>query len=370
MAEVIKIVLTGGPCAGKTKALAFLREEMTKLGEKVLFLPECATMLMEQGKTPQSMGSFAFHSLLFATQLANEEALYAEAEAMEGDRVTVFCDRGLLDNRAYVTAEEFARYAAPHGMSEGKLRNRYDAVLHLVTAADGAPSHYHYGNTVRSETPEKAKALDQKLLSVWTGVNHLRVIRNEAVFSQKLAHLLEEVKAVLGIPEPLEIEIKFLIAMPDLQQLERMPLCRRIPITQAYLTTPQEGRFRIRRRGEGDGVCFIKTVKHKINEMKRVEIETYISEKEYNDYLAQEEYVQGVISKDRYCIVENGTYYELDVYPFWSSLATLEIELLDEQQAYELPSFVQLITEVTFDKRYRNKALAVQYGGKGKHLAD
>ena len=31
MAEVIKIVLTGGPCAGKTTAMDFLNRELEKL---------------------------------------------------------------------------------------------------------------------------------------------------------------------------------------------------------------------------------------------------------------------------------------------------------------------------------------------------
>ena len=35
MAEVIKIVLTGGPCGGKTTALNFLKDELEKLNIKV-----------------------------------------------------------------------------------------------------------------------------------------------------------------------------------------------------------------------------------------------------------------------------------------------------------------------------------------------
>ena len=71
--------------------------------------------------------------------------------------------------------------------------------------------------------------------------------------------------------------------------------------------------------------------------------------------------VQGVISKDRYCLAWQGKYFELDVYPFWRDKATLELELLSEDQEFELPDFVTLIRDVTTEKEYRNKRLAVTY---------
>ena len=88
----------------------------------------------------------------------------------------------------------------------------------------------------------------------------------------------------------------------------------------------------------------------------------YISKEQYDSYLAQRQYVTGIISKDRYCIVDNNTYYELDVYPFWNDRATIEIELLSEDQRYQLPKFVKLIREVSSEPDYRNLALAQKYG--------
>ena len=181
-------------------------------------------------------------------------------------------------------------------------------------------------------------------------------------FDTKLNRLLKEVVAFLGIPKPLEIERKFLIEYPDIEFLNSIKTCRRIPITQAYLTTPEEGYFRIRKRGEGDKAVYIKTVKIKISDIKRIEIENYISKEQYDSYLAQRQYVTGIISKDRYCIVDNNTYYELDVYPFWNDRATIEIELLSEDQRYQLPKFVKLIREVSSEPDYRNLALAQKYG--------
>ena len=364
MGKIIRIALTGGPCGGKTEALRFLKNELEVLGIDVYILEETATQLFNNGYSPKKDGSFEFHSRLFEQQYINEKELYKSAENSDKDVSVIICDRGLLDNRAYVTEVEFKRYSTAFGLNENKIRCMYDGVFHLVTAANGAEDFYNLSNSVRKETPEQARELDKKIMSVWTGTPHLRIIDNSTDFEEKLNRLSEEVKAVIGIPEPLEIERKFLIEYPDTDYLNSILTCRKVPIEQAYLTTPDEGRFRIRRRGSRGEEVYIKTVKRKINDLSHIEIENYISETEYKKYLSQKEYVQGVIRKDRYCIALNSTYYELDIYPFFSDCATLEIELLSENQDYILPDFVKVIREVTFEKEYKNKYLAVRYGRK------
>lgn len=363
MAEVVKIVLTGGPCGGKTTALKYISEELEKLNIPTLTISEVASRLLSEGKTPENVGSYEFHKELFEIELAEETEKTQIAKDMNCEKAVLLFDRGLLDSRAYVTEDEFAKYAGLYNMNEDVIRNSYDAVFHLVTSADGAEDYYGKDtNMYRRENIEKAREVDLNVMAVWTGTPHLRIIDNSTDFQTKLKRLLKEVVAFLGVPKPLEIERKFLIEYPDIDFLNSIKTCRKIPMTQAYLTTPEEGYFRIRKRGEGDRAVYIKTVKIKISDVKRIEIENYISKEQYDAYLAQKQYVTGIISKDRYCIVDNYTYYELDVYPFWSDRATIEIELLSEDQQYQLPKFVKLIREVSSEPDYRNLALAQKYG--------
>ena len=362
MSQIYKIALTGGPCAGKSSAIAFLKQELERAGAEVLYLEETATALMNSGKTPGNTGSYEFHSLLFKTQLEGERQLQIKAEQSTAEKCVILCDRGLMDSRAYVTDDEFLSYAKEHGFSENRILCEYDAVFHLVTAAKGAEEYYQTdNNSARREDIEAARALDDRLLSVWTGTPHLRVIDNSTDFDGKLRRLLDETLAVVGIPEPLEIERKYLIVYPDLQLLNSLPACRRVPLSQTYLKTDTEGKFRVRKRGEGEDAVFIKTVKKKISEIRRVETEERISESEYKEYISNKENCKGTIAKDRYCIVWKNQYFELDVFPFWDKLALLEIELLDENQPFELPDFVIPLREVTFEKQFRNKALAETY---------
>ena len=44
-----RILVTGGPCAGKTTALAAIAQDLTQLGYKVLVVPEAATLIMRGG---------------------------------------------------------------------------------------------------------------------------------------------------------------------------------------------------------------------------------------------------------------------------------------------------------------------------------
>lgn len=168
---------------------------------------------------------------------------------MDCEKAVLLFDRGLLDSRAYVTEDEFAKYAGIHNLNEDVIRSSYDAVFHLVTSADGAEEYYGKETNIfrREESLEKAREVDTDVMAVWTGTPHLRIIDNSTDFDTKLNRLLKEVVAFLGIPKPLEIERKFLIEYPDIEFLNSIKTCRRIPITQAYLTTPEEGYFRIRK---------------------------------------------------------------------------------------------------------------------------
>ena len=46
MYDITKIVITGGPCAGKSTAMTWIQDHFTKLGYKVLFIAETATELI------------------------------------------------------------------------------------------------------------------------------------------------------------------------------------------------------------------------------------------------------------------------------------------------------------------------------------
>jgi hypothetical protein len=72
-------------------------------------------------------------------QIALEDTYLDIAQMIDGQPVVILIDRGLLDGSAYVSQNNWQALLDDLGCNVVMLRdNRYDAVVHLVTAADGA----------------------------------------------------------------------------------------------------------------------------------------------------------------------------------------------------------------------------------------
>ena len=358
--EITKIVITGGPCAGKTTAMSKINEYFTQIGYAVMFVPETSTELISNGVAPWKCNSGAdYQDVLIDIQLSKEKAFEKAARASKANKVLIVCDRGVLDGKAYVSANEFNEILKSKSLKEAEVLNSYDAVFHLVTAADGAEEFYTLANnTARTETPQQAIELDRKTMSAWTGHPHLRIIDNSSDFDTKMKNLIAEISAFLGEPKPYEIERKYLIKYPDLKVLENNPYCKKIEIIQTYLLSDKGDEVRVRQSGINGEYIYTKTSKKKITGLKRIEVEKRISKDEYLNYLMQADTSKKQIRKTRYRFVYKNQYFEIDIYPFWKDKAIMEIELKDEDQKIELPKFVNVIKDVTEDDKYKNSSLA------------
>ena len=358
--SITKIVITGGPCAGKSTALSWVQNAFTQMGYTVLFVPETATELITGGVAPWTCGTNGeYQKCQLRLQLDKEKVFEQAARSMDAKKVLIVCDRGALDNKAYMDNIEFAQVLDYLETNEIALRDNYDAVFHLVTAAKGAIEFYTTANnSARTETVEEAAALDDKLISAWTGHPHLRVIDNSSHFEDKMKRLIAEITSFLGEPEPLEIERKFLIEYPDIKWLSSIPNCRRIEIIQTYLKSDTDEEVRLRQRGCDGHYVYYQTTKRRISDIKRVEMERRLSESEYIRLLMNADTTRRQIRKDRYCLTYENQYFEIDVYPFWNDKAIAEIELSDENAAIKFPKQIKVIKEVTGDDAYKNASLA------------
>ena len=355
-----KIVITGGPCAGKTTAMSWIRNAFSQRGYCVLFVPETATELITGGVAPWTCGSnVEYQKCQVELQLTKERLFRQGAETMKADRILIVCDRGVMDNKAYMNDAEFAEVLkALHG-DEISWRDNYDAIFHLVTAANGAEEFYtKANNAARYESVEEAIDLDNRLLASWTGHKYLRVIDNSTDFEGKMRKLESEIATFLGEEHPYEMERKFLIEYPDIDWLEHHPLCHRIDISQTYLISDDGEEIRVRRRGENGNYIYYETHKRALDGMKRISTETRLSKSEYRRRLKNADPERRTIHKQRYCLTYDNQYFEIDVYPFWHRQAILEIELREEDAGIRFPEEIHVIREVTGDPEFKNAALA------------
>jgi len=358
--EITRIVITGGPGGGKSSALGAVREAFEPLGYKVLIIPESATELIGGGVAPWTCRTpYEYQLYQMELQLAKERIFQKAAQAMSAEKILILLDRGMADNLAYMTGEEYRRGLAAVGSTPLMARDSYDAVFHMTTAAKGGDGGNYSlaNNAARTEDVPAAIEKDNRTLQAWIGHPHLRIIKPAASFKDKKEKLIREIKSYLGIPRPLEIERKYLIGYPDLSMLETLPDCRRINIEQVYLQRDR-GMRRIRKRGEKGEYIYFYTEKYDSVGISRTELERKITREEYDALLSEADPERRPVIKDRYCIAYDNQYFELDVYPFWDRQAILEIELLDEQQTVTFPPYLDILQEVTQDKRYSNSALA------------
>ena len=342
---------------------------MEERGFHIFFVPETASELILNGIRPSSHIPLSeFQNFVLDKQLAKEKLYEELPKYYPEDKIIIFYDRGIMDGCAYVDKQSFEKMLSKRGLTFEDAYAHYNAILHLVTAADGAEEFYQWNdptkedvgnNAARTESPEEARLKDRKTLDAWIGHPHLRVFDNSTNFEGKVKRVVEEVFALLGEPIPKEVERKFLIKRPTKEQLEMLGCISKTNIIQTYLRS-DDNRIerRVRQRGtKEDGFNFYYTEKIDIGKGERLEQENKITPDEYINYLAEADTSLHQISKIRRCFIYDKKYYEMDFYPFNDEYAILEIELNDIDEHINLPPLT-IIKEVTFDKEFMNYSLA------------
>lgn len=221
-APVYKFVLTGGPCGGKTTALERLSSYLRERGFEVFTVPEAFTILSNNGFSPDY---FAVDGMPYYVQTAVMDLQISLEDSFErllkasGRKGVILCDRGLMDGSAYITTEEWDKFLSERGLTSAEIREgRYNAVFHLVSAAEGAEQFYSLeNNAARSETVDEARRLDVLTRNAWVGHHNLIVIDNSTGFEQKLNKMVAAVSKLVGLPPTMKhMTIRFLLRkIPD-----------------------------------------------------------------------------------------------------------------------------------------------------------
>ena len=365
---MLSICLTGGPCAGKSSVLAYLKRELSSRGYIVFTVPEAATSLITSGaEVGRVLPLPRFQKAVFDQTCFNIRLYTGLTDTVDAERTVILYDRGLCDQIAYIGRDAFTKSLAAHNMTAQDVYGMYDAVFHLVSSAKGAVSAYQWNdengstgnNAARHETPAEAAALDDKTLAGWIGHPHLRVFPCEGTFEAKCAKVFREALFLLE-PDSREIENKYLVYLPKSGFPSDVIHSFGDEITQTYLlrTDPAIQR-RVRKRGsERDGYAYYYTEKTKVIDGARFEDDRRIDKAAYEKLLAEADPRLAPVIKKRVCFVWQDQFFELDIYPFDDRRAIMEIELDEVGQTVSLPDFFDKIVDVTGDNRYKNTALA------------
>ncbi len=361
--RVTKIVLTGGPAGGKTTLISrILHEFKQEDGWRVITVPETATELISGfGIRPFGgcMSMLAFQDFVVADQIHKEKLALAAAEVVAEENILIIYDRALMDDKAYISDEEFASVIARFdGRTEASVLANYDAVIHLVTCAKGAEFAYNLGNAARTESLEYAREMDDRTLRAWSGHPNLRIIDNSDNFEEKMNRAIREIYRILGEPAPMVEKRKFLVKLPDVNALAAKYNAAALDMMQTYLvmTKPSVER-RVRQQKNGEDYLYFYTEKHMRPDGTKWVTEKPISEKEYIRYLMEGDSALHSVRKTKYRFVCDGCRCELDVYPFSADRAVLFQYAPGPDAA--TPPEIEILRDVTGDPAYKNRQLAL-----------
>lgn len=154
-----RVVLTGGPGAGKT---AVLEMALRQLCPHVAALPESAGIIFGGGFPRRStpIGRVAAQRSIFSVQRELERLIAEEDVAL------ALCDRGTVDGFAYWPNGEGPFWESLGTTREDEIR-RYDAVIHLRTPSPELG--YNHQNDLRIETAAEARVIDDRIFAAWEG---------------------------------------------------------------------------------------------------------------------------------------------------------------------------------------------------------
>lgn len=157
-----------------------------------------------------------------------------------------------------------------------------------------------------------------------------------------------------------ETERKFLIAYPDKEALLRLDGATESEIVQTYLVHPEGLSERVRQRTYADRTEYYHTVKRFLTAMTNEERERTVTREEYETLLERRDPARTPVEKTRVCVPHGDRLLEIDIYPFWKKQAVLEVELESEDTPLTLPPYITVLREVTGEKAYKNRALALR----------
>ncbi len=159
----------------------------------------------------------------------------------------------------------------------------------------------------------------------------------------------------------MEIERKYIIKMPDITFLQSQPSYTKSEILQIYLPSKQGETHRIRRRTFADRNEHTETRKIRIDPISSEEIENEISAERFMSLQAKIQEGSRPINKLRHTFAYSEHIIEIDIYPEWTKSAIMEIELQNPNQKVQIPSFIEIICEVTGDKTYSNASMSRRF---------
>lgn len=362
-----RIVLTGGPGSGKTTVLNSIVNMYTSLGVKVVVVSETATEIINSGIKPfgdDKIEMLDFQKLVLSLQLSKEK-IYDEAIRMyqkvhPNEDILIIYDRGSIDNKAYITDEEFdAVMQSVCDADYSTILNKYDLIIDLV----GSKKFYTLeNNKARSESADVALTLGEKTLKSWVGHPKVKIVGPKENMNDKVSEVVSYINELLSKKNQKK-QAKYLVSIKDCNLLEISKNGVTSYIEQYYLSSPNNEEKRIRMTILNGCPTYELTVYEKEDNKKILKSSKRIDKKIYDELKEFKLPSSSVIKKYRIYFTFKDTYMHLDLFTDGEEIEEfgyLEINLNDEK-IINIPPFISALKDVSSSPEYDNysKSLSV-----------
>jgi len=292
------------------------------------------------------------------------EDIFVKIAINSDQKTVIICDRGVMDGSAYTDENVWQALLDETGWNTIQLRDRrYEAVIHMVTCADGAEQFYtDENNQARYESKEHAIALDKKLVNAWVGHPHFSIIDNKGQgFQQKVDKCVESVCRYIGLPTPTSFYKKFLLRVSghfEVQAPKKVKM-EYFQIEEAFLIVGDMMENFLRKTGKNDSFTYSHEMRSYQCE-ERIEKRRQISAREYIELFEQSRCPKKkILKKVRQCFIYEQQYFLVETFlNVDGQPSLLRIETTKEHKELEIPSFLDVIREVTHDKSYVGSKMA------------
>ena len=234
-------------------------------------------------------------------------------------------------------------------------------VVHLVTSAKGKEEAYgNANNSARYENIEDARKMDDMALKAWESHPNRVIVGNETDFEVKMRKAIQAIFEYLGDEKPVEVFKKYLVEIDndDMERVAQEADHSIVHIFQQYLVSTSGIERRIRKRERNGSVLYYYSEASIISTNERIKRDRILSERQYYDYQNEVDRSLSSIDKIRHSFIYDNHFCKLDIFNFDQSKGLLSIQVPENGEEVNLPSYLKVVKEVTDNNAYKNYYLA------------
>ena len=317
--KIYKIVLTGGPCAGKTTIFNYVLEKLKNEGYYVISVPETARECIFNGIIPNKdiNHTLMFQDVILNTQKNKEEnaekyanSIINNSEIINGKKgIIILYDRGIMDNRAYLSLENYEKLLRKYNYKEINLLDKFDLVIDLISTATMNKDLYVMDNE-RKESVEDAEHEDLLTSNGWILHHNLRVVKPTENLLDKAEIVLNYIYDLL-----LDNQKRKMVSLPIDKNMSDLSVynddnSKRIKITNIYLTKNQEFNYVVSKREYKGNISLVSKLEKISNNITFIKDNRQIS---YEKFVEEIDLygINDIRKHNVLSFIDNGNFYNL-----------------------------------------------------------